>query len=48
MTLPPTDGEFEALLAFIEERRHFDFRGYKRASLTRRVLNPDHSRGRLS
>jgi two-component system, chemotaxis family, CheB/CheR fusion protein len=32
------DDELEALLAFIRDARGFDFTGYKRASLTRRVL----------
>jgi two-component system CheB/CheR fusion protein len=31
------DPEFEALLVFLRERRGFDFTGYKRASLMRRV-----------
>jgi two-component system CheB/CheR fusion protein len=34
---PPADGELETLLVYIHERRNFDFRGYKRASLGRRV-----------
>src|SRR5215470_4818553 len=40
MTLatPPTNGELEALLEYLNERRHFDFRGYKRASLSRRIF----------
>ena len=33
----PVDGELEALLEYIHERRNFDFRGYKRASLGRRI-----------
>ncbi|HMC40287.1 MAG TPA: CheR family methyltransferase [Acidimicrobiales bacterium] len=37
MTEPPSNGELDALLAYIHERRNFDFRGYKRASLARRV-----------
>ncbi|MGN6791078.1 MAG: CheR family methyltransferase [Streptosporangiaceae bacterium] len=37
MTAPP-NGEFEALLEYLHERRNFDFRGYKRASLTRRIF----------
>jgi len=32
-----TDGDFEALLRHIKEQRGFDFTGYKRASLARRV-----------
>src|SRR5579884_1146332 len=35
---PPTDGDLDTLLAYIHERRHFDFRGYKRASLSRRIF----------
>jgi two-component system CheB/CheR fusion protein len=38
MATPPEDGELEALLDYVHERRNFDFRGYKRASLTRRIL----------
>jgi two-component system, chemotaxis family, CheB/CheR fusion protein len=38
MPTPPPDGNLEALLAYLHERRHFDFRGYKRASLSRRIL----------
>ena len=38
MATPPEDGELEALLEYVHERRNFDFRGYKRASLTRRVV----------
>ncbi len=36
---PPeqTDPEFERLLAFIRDSRGFDFTGYKRSSLTRRI-----------
>ena len=34
----PHDGEMEALLAYINDRRNFDFRGYKRASLGRRIF----------
>ncbi|MGH9125366.1 MAG: CheR family methyltransferase [Acidimicrobiales bacterium] len=38
MTLtPPNDGELDALLTYIHERRNFDFRGYKRAGLSRRI-----------
>src|SRR5262245_12341535 len=32
-----SDPEFEALLNFLKEQRGFDFTGYKRASLMRRV-----------
>ncbi|MEV6927262.1 CheR family methyltransferase [Dactylosporangium sp. NPDC051485] len=32
-----TDAEFEALLAYLKETRGFDFTGYKRSSLMRRV-----------
>jgi two-component system CheB/CheR fusion protein len=32
-----TDQEFEALLDFIHQRHGFDFRGYKRSSLCRRI-----------
>jgi two-component system, chemotaxis family, CheB/CheR fusion protein len=35
---PPPNGELEALLDYLHERRNFDFRGYKRASLTRRIF----------
>jgi len=38
MPTPPEDGELEALLDYVHERRNFDFRGYKRASLTRRIF----------
>jgi hypothetical protein len=38
MATPAEDGELEALLDYVHERRNFDFRGYKRASLTRRVV----------
>ena len=38
MATPPEDGELEALLEYVHERRNFDFRGYKRASLTRRIF----------
>ena len=34
---PPPDPEFEALLEFLKEARGFDFTGYKRSSLRRRV-----------
>jgi two-component system CheB/CheR fusion protein len=35
--LSGTEGEFEELLTFIKEKRGFDFGGYKRPSLHRRV-----------
>jgi two-component system, chemotaxis family, CheB/CheR fusion protein len=35
---PPANGELEALLEYLNERRNFDFRGYKRASLARRIF----------
>ena len=38
MATPAEDGELEALLDYVHERRNFDFRGYKRASLTRRIV----------
>jgi two-component system CheB/CheR fusion protein len=38
MATPPEDGELETLLEYVNERRNFDFRGYKRASLTRRIV----------
>ena len=31
------DGDLGALLEYLQERRNFDFRGYKRPSLTRRI-----------
>jgi two-component system CheB/CheR fusion protein len=34
----PENGDLDALLQYLHERRNFDFRGYKRASLTRRIL----------
>ncbi len=37
MSTQPTDGDLEALLDYVHERRNFDFRGYRRASLTRRI-----------
>jgi two-component system CheB/CheR fusion protein len=33
----PSDPQFEALLAYLKEARGFDFTGYKRSSLVRRV-----------
>jgi two-component system, chemotaxis family, CheB/CheR fusion protein len=38
LTTPPADGDLEALLEYLHERRNFDFRGYKRASLSRRIF----------
>src|SRR5215475_7930834 len=35
---PPPDAQLEALLDYLFERRNFDFRGYKRASLSRRIM----------
>ncbi len=37
MTLPNVNAEFEALLDYLKRSRGFDFTGYKRASLVRRV-----------
>ena len=37
MTDEPTDPAFESLLEFLRDERGFDFTGYKRASLKRRV-----------
>ncbi|SFW86988.1 CheR family methyltransferase [Amycolatopsis australiensis] len=34
---PEDDGEFESVLAYLKESRGFDFTGYKRSSLRRRV-----------
>src|SRR2546430_4307101 len=34
---PHLDPEFEDLLSFIRDSRGFDFTGYKRSSLTRRI-----------
>jgi len=36
-TPPPTDAAFEALLEFVRDERGFDFTGYKRSTLGRRV-----------
>jgi two-component system, chemotaxis family, CheB/CheR fusion protein len=38
LSIPPSNGELEALLEYLHERRSFDFRGYKRASLSRRIF----------
>src|SRR5215469_5962350 len=38
LSIPPSNGELEALLEYLHERRNFDFRGYKRASLSRRIF----------
>jgi two-component system CheB/CheR fusion protein len=35
---PPHNGDLETLLGYLHERRNFDFRGYKRASLSRRIF----------
>ena len=37
MSRSPTDPDFEALLEFLRDNRGFDFTGYKRSSLMRRV-----------
>jgi two-component system CheB/CheR fusion protein len=37
MSGPPENGDLEALLEYLYERRNFDFRAYKRASLSRRI-----------
>jgi len=37
LSTPPSNGQLEALLDYLHERRNFDFRGYKRASLSRRI-----------
>src|SRR5262249_13951215 len=37
MPAPARDSQLEQLLGYLHERRNFDFRGYKRASLTRRI-----------
>jgi two-component system, chemotaxis family, CheB/CheR fusion protein len=37
MAAPPRDDQLETLLNYLLERRNFDFRGYKRASLSRRI-----------
>src|SRR5213075_948494 len=34
---PEDDGEFESVLVYLKESRGFDFTGYKRSSLRRRV-----------
>jgi two-component system CheB/CheR fusion protein len=39
------DPSFEGLLSYLKESRAFDFTGYKRASLTRRVLHQMHHVG---
>src|SRR5687767_3380497 len=36
-SMEQTDQQFEALLEFLKQNRHFDFTGYKRPSLARRV-----------
>ena len=38
MSTPPHNGELEELLEYLHERRNFDFRAYKRASLSRRIF----------
>jgi two-component system CheB/CheR fusion protein len=37
MSIPPENGDLATLLTYINERRGFDFRGYKRGSLSRRI-----------
>ncbi len=37
MSVPETDADFEALLEYLKENRGFDFTGYKRPSLMRRI-----------
>ena len=37
MTAAPSDPEFEQLLAFVRDARSFDYTGYKRPTLERRV-----------
>jgi two-component system, chemotaxis family, CheB/CheR fusion protein len=43
-TVEPT-GDVEALLAYIRTERGFDFTGYKRPSLTRRIVKRMHEKG---
>src|SRR5215468_7586385 len=38
MANDPENGDLDELLQYLHERRNFDFRGYKRASLSRRIL----------
>src|SRR5689334_4855226 len=38
VSTPPRDGELESLFEFLFERRHFDFRAYKRSTLSRRIF----------
>ncbi|MBO0818735.1 MAG: chemotaxis protein CheR, partial [Actinobacteria bacterium] len=38
MSTPPHNGDLETLLEYLFERRNFDFRAYKRASLSRRIF----------
>jgi two-component system, chemotaxis family, CheB/CheR fusion protein len=38
VSTPPHNGELEELLEYLFERRNFDFRAYKRASLSRRIF----------
>jgi len=40
-------GDLGALLEYLHERRNFDFRGYKRGSLSRRILKRMQTVGRL-
>jgi two-component system, chemotaxis family, CheB/CheR fusion protein len=39
MNLQPENEHVDALLDYLERNRGFDFRGYKRASLMRRIQN---------
>jgi two-component system CheB/CheR fusion protein len=38
VSTPPHNGDLEQLLEYLFERRNFDFRAYKRASLSRRIF----------
>src|SRR5258708_5719193 len=42
---PEFDPRFEALLEYLKQNRGFDFSGYKRSSLMRRVRNRMHTVG---
>ena len=42
---PPHDENLEALLEYVSSRRNFDLRGYKRASLSRRIIKRMHAVG---
>jgi two-component system CheB/CheR fusion protein len=45
VSTPETDPSFEALLGYVRDNRGFDFTGYKRASLMRRVEKRMHEVG---